>query len=300
MSSVTLPTLSVVIPTFNRRETLAVVLPLLARQTLPAEQYELLLCDSGSTDGTLELVAELAIPNLRHIRPAENRGRSGARNAGIREARGEFVLFTDADILPSPDLLEQHLRLHRARPHCAVVGLEVQVDTVAEYEAVRDNPYDKGRHMHGRTDKQMSWLFFLTGNASAPRQGLLDVGLFDENFTVYGHEDLELGYRLQKAGYPILYNAAAVNYHWHPVSFEEKCDKMRHSGVATRRFYNKHQDWTILLRLGVNPVTLALHRWVRSVDGWRKPLRDKVRQTGWGREFTLQYHYLCGYRGLEP
>ena len=75
---------------------------------------------------------------------------------------------------------------------------------------------------------------------------------------------------------------------------------MRHSGVATRRFYNKHQDWTILLRLGVNPVTLALHRLARSVDGWRKPLRDKVRQTGWGREFTLQYHYLCGYRGLEP
>ena len=94
------PIISVVIPTFNRRETLAVVLPLLAKQTLPQEQYELLLCDSGSTDGTNELVAELAIPNLRHIKPAENRGRSGARNAGIREATGEFVLFTDADIIP--------------------------------------------------------------------------------------------------------------------------------------------------------------------------------------------------------
>ena len=75
------PVISVVIPTFNRRETLERVLPLLANQTLPADQYELLLCDSGSTDGTAELLAELAIPNLRHIRPAENRGRSGARNA---------------------------------------------------------------------------------------------------------------------------------------------------------------------------------------------------------------------------
>ena len=125
------PILSVVIPTFNRRETLATVLPLLAGQTLPQEHYELLLCDSGSTDGTNELVAELAIPNLRHIKPAENRGRSGARNAGIREATGEFVLFTDADIIPSDNLLAEHLRLHRARPHSAVVGLEVQVDTVA-------------------------------------------------------------------------------------------------------------------------------------------------------------------------
>jgi len=276
------------------------VLPLLARQTLPPDQYELLLCDSGSTDGTVELVAELAIPNLRHIRPAENRGRSGARNAGIREARGEFVLFTDADILPSPNLLEEHLRLHRAHPHSAVVGLEVQVDSVAEYEQVRDNPYDKGRHMHGRTDKVMSWLFFLTGNASAPRQGLLDVGLFDENFTVYGHEDLELGYRLQKAGYTIRYNAAAVSYHWHPVPFEERCDKMRHSGVATRRFYNKHHDWMILLRLGVNPVTLGLHALIGAFPGWQARLRSKSMRTGWGRELTLQYYYLCGYRGTQP
>lgn len=294
------PVVSVVIPTFNRRETLETVLPLLARQTLPADQYELLLCDSGSTDGTKELIADLNLPNLRHICPAENRGRSGARNAGIRAARGEFVMFTDADILPSPDLLSEHLRLHRSRPHCAVVGLEVQVDTVAEYEQVRDNPYDKGRHMHGRDDKEMSWLFFLTGNASAPRQALLDVGLFDENFTVYGHEDLELGYRLQKAGYTILYNARAVNYHWHPVPFEERCDKMRHSGVATRRFHNKHHDWTILLRLGVNPATLALHSLIGALPGWRDKLRSKTMRTGMGRELTLQYYYLCGYRDMEP
>lgn len=294
------PVVSVVIPTFNRRETLENVLPLLARQTLPADQYELLLCDSGSTDGTTELLEKLAIPNLRHVRPAENRGRSGARNAGIREAIGEFVLFTDADILASPNLLEEHLRLHRTRPHSAVVGLEIQVDSVAEYEQVRDNPYDKGRHMHGRDSKELSWLFFLTGNASAPRQALLDVGMFDENFTVYGHEDLELGYRLQKAGYPILYNAQAVNYHWHPVPFEERCDKMRHSGVATRRFYNKHQDRSILLRLGVNPATLGLHAMISALPVWQENLRSKKMQTGWGRELTLQYYYLCGYRDKKP
>ena len=294
------PLISVVIPTFNRRETLKTVLPLLAKQTLPPDQYELLLCDSGSTDGTRELVAELAIANLHHILPAENRGRSGARNAGIREAKGEFVLFTDADIIPSENLLAEHLRLHRARPHCAVVGLEVQVDSIAEYEQVRDNPYDQGRHMHGRTDKEMSWLFFLTGNASAPRQALVDVGLFDENFTVYGHEDLELGYRLQKAGYPIRYNSTAVNYHWHPVPFEERCDKMRHSGVATRRFYDKHHDWSVLLRLGVNPVTLGLHSLIGLSPAWQAKLRSKKLQTGLGRELTLQYYYLCGYRGIEP
>ena len=294
------PFISVVIPTFNRRETLEQVLPLLAQQTLSNSQYELLLCDSGSTDGTLELVEKLAIPNLRHLCLTENRGRSGARNAGIRAALGEFVLFTDADILPSPNLLEEHLCLHRARSHCAVVGLEVQVDTLAEYEQVQDDPYDKGRHMHGRKDKQLSWLFFLTGNASAPRNALLNLGLFDENFTEYGHEDLELGYRLQKGGWPILYNARAVNYHWHPVSFEERCDKMLLSGVATRRFYKKYLNNTILLRLGVNPATLGLHSLISAQPAWREKVRSKAMQTGWGRDLTLQYYYLCGYRDVKP
>ena len=61
------PLLSVVIPTFNRRETLAEVLPQLARQSLPSAQYELRLCDSGSTDGTKELRADGANSNLHDM-----------------------------------------------------------------------------------------------------------------------------------------------------------------------------------------------------------------------------------------
>ena len=292
--------LSVVIPTYNRRETLATVLPMLAAQTLPQDRYELLLCDSGSTDGTDGLIAELAIPNLRYLRLTENRGRAGARNAGIREAAGEIVMFTDADILPSPGLLAEHLSQHRAHPHSAVVGMEVRVDTLGEYERVKDNPHDKGRHLHGRRDKELSWMFFLTGNASAPRQALLDVDLFDEAFVNYGHEDLELGYRLQKAGYPIRFDHLAVCYHWHPIVLEVRYGNKLHSGVATRRFYNKPQDLSILLRLGVNPLTLGLHALVCAIPGWRAKLRSKTLRSRWGRELTLQYHYLCGYRGLEP
>ena len=295
-----IPAISVVIPTFNRRQTLETMLSMMTKQTLPQEQYELLLCDSGSTDGTAELVAELAIPNLRYLRLTENRGRAGARNAGILEATGELVLFTDADILPSPDLLEEHLRLHHAYPRSAVVGMEVRVDSLDEYEHVKDNPHDKGRHLHGHQDKELSWLFFLTGNASVPRQALLDTGLFDENFINYGHEDLELGYRLQKAGYPVRFNHRAIGYHWHPVRFELRCDNRRHSGMATRRFYTKHHDLSILLLLGVNPFTFGLHCLVCAVPDWREKLRSKTLHSRWGRELTLQYYYLCGYRGIEP
>ena len=62
----------------------------------------------------------------------------------------------------------------------------------------------------------------------------------------------------------------------------------------------KHQDLMILLRLGVNPVTLLLHRLIGSVGAWREQLRSRTLESGTGRSLTLQYYYLCGYRGTEP
>jgi glycosyltransferase involved in cell wall biosynthesis len=301
-----MPDFSIVVPTWNRRDTLEVVLPALLRQQFEGS-YEILLCDSGSTDGTDELVKDIQAGlsddrrTLRHL-VGPNRGRSGARNMGIREAQGRLILFTDADIIADPRLLAEHARVHAEhaashpnRPECAVVGREVQVDTLDEYERVRDNPA-AGRYLHPDKRKTISWLYFLTGNASAPRQTLVDVGGFDENFTGYGHEDLELGYRLQRQGLLIRYCATAVNYHWHPVSFDEKCQKMKLAGVSTIRFYNKHRDPRIKLLLGTNIVSLTVHSGVRRmpwlVDIWQqRSQRSKL-----ASELVLQYHYLCGVK----
>lgn len=286
-----LPELSLVVPTFNRRETLAVVLPSLLEQKT-RRPYEILLCDSGSTDGTADLVASFHDPRLRHL-VGENRGRSGARNLGIREARAPLVLFTDADIIADPHLVEEHFRIHegQAAP-CAVVGREVQVDTLQEYERVRGD-LGQGRTLHPDARKTLSWLYFLTGNASVPRAALEAVGRFDENFTGYGHEDLELGYRLRRHGLQIRYNPRAVNYHWHPVGFEEKCQKMRLAGISTVRFYNKHRDVRIKLLLGMNPLSLTAH-WILSRTRWFLPFLEARQGSRFWSEILLQYHYLCG------
>ena len=107
--------ISVVIPTYNRLDTLEHVLPTLLAQDLPNDRFELLVCDSRSTDGTAEYLAGVAAehPNVRHM-PGTYSGRAAARNAGIAAARGEIVLFNDSDILASPDLLSQHLRRHQS------------------------------------------------------------------------------------------------------------------------------------------------------------------------------------------
>ena len=291
-----MPEVSVVIPTYNRLETLRDVVPTLLAQDLDAARYELLVCDSNSTDGTAGYLANVAAehPNVRHL-PGPYGGRAAARNAGIAAARGDVVLFNDADILASPDLLSTHLRRHRERDRIAVVGLEVQVNDMDDYRYKRDHPEARGR-LHPPSRKKLSWLYFLTGNASVRRDDLIRAGCFDESFTGYGHEDLELGYRLRKMGIEIYYEPAAVNYHCQAVPYEDQKEKMRLAGRSTARFYRKHPDFSVMLNLGMTPVSLGLHALLARFPRALEFIDGRAQRSRLARELLLQYHYVSGIK----
>jgi glycosyltransferase involved in cell wall biosynthesis len=291
-----MPEISVVIPTYNRLETLAHVIPTLLAQDVPASSFEVLVCDSNSTDGTAEYLAEIArdYPHVRHL-PGPYTGRAAARNAGIDAAHGDVVLFNDADILASPDLLSMHLRHHHAQRNVAVVGLEVQVKNLDEYAYKRDHPEARGA-LHKPTRKRLTWLYFLTGNASVRREDLLRVGRFDESFTGYGHEDLELGYRLERAGVTILYEPLAVNYHCQDVPHDDQKEKMRLAGRSTVRFYRKHPDFAVRLNLGMTPVSLGLHSFFERVPGLLSFFDRQSGRSKFARDLVQQYHYVSGVK----
>lgn len=288
--------ISVVIPTYNRLDMLAQVLPTLLAQDLKPSQYELLVCDSDSTDGTAEYLSGLKEQQstVRFL-PGFYSGRAAARNAGIAAARGGVVLFNDADILASPNLLSTHLRRHRERTAIAVVGLEVQVKNLTEYAAKRDRPQERG-HLHPSSRKKLSWLYFLTGNASVRRDDLLRVGCFDESFTGYGHEDLELGYRLVRAGLEIVYEPRAVNYHCQTVAYEDQKEKMRLAGRSTALFYRKHPDFEVMLKLGMTPLSLAGHSLLTRLPHVLGFFDRRAKSSRLARELLLQYYYVSGIK----
>ena len=299
--------LSVVVPTRDRLGSLRVVLPSLLDQTFPSDHYEIVVADSRSTDGTPAYMSELIDAgrgNIRHI-PGDYAGRAAARNAGIAAARAPLVLFTDADIIASRDLLAQHYETHGAAgSRIAVVGCELQVRSLDEYRLQRDQPATR-RPLHPNTRRSLSWLYFLTGNASVRRDDLLAVGGFDEEFTGYGHEDLELGYRLAKAGVELRYNPNAINYHWHPVGYEEQKGKMELAGVSTVRFYRKHRNPAVMVNLGMTPVSLAMHSLLDAAAPVRRAIEragathETLRKNTWpyiARQITYQYHYLNGVK----
>jgi len=291
-----MPEISVVIPTYNRLEELAHVVPTLLAQDLPRDRFELLVCDSNSSDGTAEYLAGVTAEhaNVRHL-PGAYTGRAAARNAGIHAARGEIVLFNDSDILASPDLLRVHLERHRARRKIAVVGWEVQVKDLDDYARKRDDPALRG-HLHPPQRKKLSWLYFLTGNASVRRDDLVRAGCFDETFTGYGHEDLELGYRLQKAGLEIVYEPRAVNFHCQDVPHEDQKEKMKLAGRSTVRFYRKHPAFAVKLNLGMTPVSLGLHSVLTHVPALLGYFDARADRSKFARDLVQQYYYVSGIK----
>jgi GT2 family glycosyltransferase len=117
---------SVVVPAFDKRRALARTLAGFAHQTWRGP-FEVIVVDDGSTDGTREWLASYPAPFSLRVIPQANLGRSAARNRGIQEASGDYVLFNDADTIPGPTFIEGHLRAHGGSDDTVVNGAKYHV-----------------------------------------------------------------------------------------------------------------------------------------------------------------------------
>jgi glycosyltransferase involved in cell wall biosynthesis len=110
------PSVSVIVPCYNRARTIERALRSVVRQTFT--NFEVIVCDDGSTDGTGELVRAFAAddPRIQLYRLSENVGPAGARNLGMRIARGEYIAFLDSDDEWLPEKLARQVERLDAQP----------------------------------------------------------------------------------------------------------------------------------------------------------------------------------------
>ncbi len=266
---------SVVIPTFNRKDVLARAIKGYLAQSAIDEIKEILVVDDGSTDGTESAVAALAAQApfpLRRLYQS-NRGQAAARNLGISEATAGIILFTDDDIIPAPVLLAEHLRWHDQHPEreAAVLGYvewspEVRPTPFMKWLGL-DGPLFGYGWIQGKVEVD-GFLFFYTCNLSLKTELLRQTGTFDEDFGGYGWEDTELGYRLRKNGMRLFYNPAALAYHYKHVTFAEACRRAEKVELAWRIFEQKEAG-----------------RWLRSYQAQQKAA--EVRRSALGRASAL-------------
>jgi GT2 family glycosyltransferase len=214
--------ISVIVPTYNRRECVQALLLVLTRQTLPAAEFEVIISIDGSDDGTREMVNRYSVPyKLRVICGDVHRGRAAACNSGIRTAERELLVILDDDMEPVPGFLAAHQVAHQSSPKLGVLGpvpIPVNSDSspVVRYVGEKFNRHLEALSQPGYRFKLRD---FYTGNFSIPRCILVEAGGFDEAFTLYGHEDLDLFRRLKQVGVQVIYKPDAVAYQHYTKNF---------------------------------------------------------------------------------
>jgi GT2 family glycosyltransferase len=252
--------ISVIIPTYNRRVILKKCLNNLSAQTLPSNEFEVIIVDDASDDGTAEMVADLSTPyQLRYIPLSQRTGPGGARNVGIRAAQAELIVFLDSDLVPAPELLAAHLAIHAE--HTNRIGHGPVIHTTD-----LDNPTATPMKV---TD--ISRAFFATGNVSVRKEHLLAAGLFDEDFREYGWEDLELGRRLRRLGLEAVPVPEAKGWHYKaslklsqlPGLVERERQRARTAII----YYHKHPELKVRLSTEIVPFIFYLDK-LFSIGKW--------------------------------
>jgi glycosyltransferase involved in cell wall biosynthesis len=189
---------SVIVPAHDAESLLVETLPLLIAESVEDCDLEVIVVDDDSTDGTAALAESLG---ARVVRMPENRGPSRARNAGARQARGDYLVFIDADVGIHPGVISR-----------AVAFLDGRPDIAAVFGSYDSRPRERGLlteyknllhhfvHQNGKREAATFW----TGCGAIRRRVFDSVGGFDEEAYPRCIEDIELGYRLRGAGHRIL------------------------------------------------------------------------------------------------
>jgi cellulose synthase/poly-beta-1,6-N-acetylglucosamine synthase-like glycosyltransferase len=199
---------SIIIPAFNAHRTLARCLTALDVQTLAPNDYEVIVVDDGSTDATASLVAFFHRARYIFIPHA---GAAAARNRGASVARGDILLFTDADCEPQPDWIEKMLGAF-ADPR--IVGAKGTYRTRQREWAARFVQLEYAEK-YERMRRARTIDFVDTYSAAYRREIFLQNHGFDESFPTASVEDQEFSFRLVRQGHPMVFVPEAIVYHQH-------------------------------------------------------------------------------------
>jgi glycosyltransferase involved in cell wall biosynthesis len=261
------PRLSVVIPAFNAESSIDEAVRAVLAQPLTAGAFECIVVDDGSRDRTAEAAQRAG---AMVVRLAENCGPSAARNAGIEQARGEWIAFTDADCVPSrrwlPALLEAAQGADRST--LGLAGSTVGLDSKSPAARFMDLTGALDAEVYMRQGA-MPWA--PSCNLAYRRADLLAVGGFAPAFRDY--ETPELHWRLtQRFGGEILRLPLAVVMHRHRPTWRGLFRQQMKYGRGYGHFFLRHADrWRWSFRRETAAWARLFYLAVRAVAGWGEP-----------------------------
>lgn len=267
------PLLSVIIPNWNGVRFLQTCLDALRSQTYP--RVEVIVVDNASTDGSPAFIAD-HYPEMRLLALPENRGFTGACNAGFDAAQGELVALLNNDTQVAPTWAAEAVAAFERHPEAGLVASKMllfdQRDTLhAAGDLMRTNGLPGNRGVWTPDGPQYSaeeYVFSACGGASIYRRALLDaIGVLDDDF-FFSLEDVDLSWRAQLSGWRCVYAPRAVVYHHLSAT----------GGGATASYYNgrnlmwliaKNMPGPLLRRYGRQIVRAQLRIAKKALRAWR-------------------------------
>jgi GT2 family glycosyltransferase len=299
------------------------VIGALEKQQYPPDAFEVIVVSDGSSDGTDAFLEAHRSPIRLRWFSQKNRGPAAARNAGVDNATGEFIVFIDDDVVPEVGLLAEHMRAHgEANREVAALGplLTPEDFTMAPWVRWEQEMLMKQYKAMLRGEFQPSWRQFYTGNASLKRAHIHAAGGFDESFR--RAEDVDLAIRLAARGLDFVFTMKAAGMHYADRSYRSWLDAAyaygRNDAIFSRdpnrkwllpevrrNFQERHSMIRLLARsCGERPLltALMLSGLKLTADAATLVHGNRMESAAYSALFNLQYY--CGLvgelKGWEP
>lgn len=289
------PLVSIIIPTYNRKDSLLRTLVSLSHQTYPAECFEVIVIDDGSDDSIGDIATSDYPFALRCLRQP-NQGATIARNHGAEHSRGQKLIFMDDDIEAAKqtiDILVTDLTLHA---QTIVLGTLISPSNALE-QTLASHSIDllqtRCEQVNQRRGTHVHFQHCMTGLLAINRQDFFSLGMFQDPTGGWPNwDDLDFGYRAWLAGFKFWRSADAVARHWDVSATKLRLSAHRwhRASIVAPRLFQKHPGLYEHMTMyhykspivwGKDSKSLIIRKLIRQV-AWSRPLL-------WAMEMAAQF-----------
>ncbi|MFN8674679.1 MAG: glycosyltransferase [Candidatus Sericytochromatia bacterium] len=258
---------TIAIPTFNRKDILEKNLELIfsSIKNTP-DKIEILVIDDCSTDQTKKLLEDykkIYKEKFNFFISEKNNGIAKTRNLLVEKSQGNYIIFIDSDVFVTKETIKAHIDFHKKYNNYICQGNLNFISNLNDLNKIKKSIL---------TDYSNS--FFDTANLSIKKELIVKVGLFDENFTGYGWEDLELGIRLKKIGIKSKKNKKALAYHYHNETFKDLnllIEKEKQRAIGGKYFLKKHNMLEVKLMVQDTYIHKLVNTLINYIFNFDKP-----------------------------